>query len=287
MTFPVQQMTVEEYAEARRAIGDQVERRGRVYWSRSRCCFRRPLLLHEPLSLSPTEKPPVGLGGFEHVAASQRDANSTVSFLILDDLGSYGLNGLDHQRRRLIRNAARHFAVRPVTELAEFQEQGFQAYLSFYRRTHYAYHSERKRREHYRQWAKAVLDFPKSLVLGGYGPEGLTAISISYWVGDTLSYATFFSSTCALEKDIGELMFHALRETVGRQPGIRRIIVRRYQGGNGMDNYYLLRGARLVHEPACLCLNPFTGWLLKSFFPGRLALLQGGWNKRNADGRTK
>lgn len=282
MIFPLQQMTAEEYAEARRAIGDHVERRGTIHWSRSKFFFSRPLLLHEPLSPSPGERPSVGAGGYQYVAANPREANSTLSFLILDDLAGYELPGLSHRRRLLIKNAAKHFTVRPVRELAEFQEQGFHAYLSFYRRTHYGYRSQRSRHENFRRWAKAVLDFPKSLVLGGYGPEGLVAISISYWVRDTLSYATFFSSTVASEQGIGELMFHTLRTTAAQEPGIRQIIVRRYQGGNGMDQYYLLRGARLVHKPACLCLNPAAGWLLKSFFPARLALLRGDWAKRSA-----
>jgi hypothetical protein len=284
-TIPLQQMTVDEYAEARVAVGDRVERLGKVYWLRTKSFFYRPLLPYEPLSLSSAEIPPASVGGFQHVVADEREANSIMSFLMLHELSGYELQRLDHNRRRLIKNAAKHFVIRPVVELTEFQEKGFEAYLSFFRRTHYQYMSERRRRENYYRWAKTILGFPKSIVLGGYGEEGLTAVSVSYWVGEVLYYATFFCSTSALEKGVGELMFHALREAVCHEPGIREVFVRRFQGGNGMDKYYLLRGSRLVHKPARLCLSPFTQWMLRSFLPNRLALLKGDCVKRSfADG---
>jgi hypothetical protein len=118
------------------------------------------------------------------------------------------------------------------------------------------------------------------LILGGYDQrEDLRAISLSYWVGHTLFYATFFSDTVALQKGVGEIMFHRLRELVSQTPGIREVLLRRYQGGNGMDNYYLLRGAKVVIKPSKLQLDPVSKWILKSCFPARYGFLLGAETK--------
>ena len=217
------------------------------------------------------------MAGFQHAVPHQRDANSVMRFLILDDLPDYTLARLDHNRRRLIKNAAKHFSVQRIQDVAAFKEQGFAAYSCFYHRTGCAYKSERRSRADFARWAEAVLKCSKSLVLGGYDQAGgLRSVSISYWIGPTLTYATFFCDTPALQKGVGEVMFHVLRETAGRTPGIREVFVRKYQGGNGMDQYYLLRGAKLVVKPARLHLHPAVRWTLKSWFPGKYAVLSGG-----------
>jgi hypothetical protein len=68
-------------------------------------------------------------------------------------------------------------------------------------------------------------------------------------------------------------MFHRLRELASQTPGIQEVFVRRYQGGNGIDNYYLLRGAKLVTKPCKLWIDPVSKWILKSYFPARYAIL--------------
>jgi hypothetical protein len=267
-------MTVDDYADYQIATGNTVLRFGALYWLRSKGLFFRPLLLHEAYSPSVSDLPPLGLGGFQYLVLDWRKANSTMKFLILDDVHAYALGKLQSKRRLLIKNAARLFVVRPIQKIAEFQEQGFHAYCSFYQRTRYQYKSERTRKTQFDQWADAVLKCTKALVLGGYDQNGeLKSVSISHWVGKSLLYSTFFSDTPTLQKGIGELMFHVLREIASRTPGIEDVVVRRYQGGNGMDHYYLLRGTRLVCRPAKLRLHPATKWILKSCFPPRYATL--------------
>jgi hypothetical protein len=274
LDIEVLQMTVDEFADYQIAIGSAVERYGALYWLRKKGLFFRPLLLHEAFSPSASDLPPLGLGGFQYIVPDWHEANSTMRFLILDDVHAYALGKLQSKRRLLIKNAAKLFVVRPIKEIAEFQEQGFHAYSSFYQRTRYQYKPERTRRSQFDQWADAVLKCTKALVLGGYDQGGkLKSVSISHWVGKSLLYSTFFSDTPTLQKGIGELMFHVLRETASRTPGIEDVMVRRYQGGNGMDNYYLLRGARLVCRPAKLRLHPAAKWILKSCFPARYATL--------------
>ncbi len=275
MSREIQQMSVDEFAASRVALGERVKRFGDVCWVRTRCVFHFPLLPYD--ACSPSELPPVGLGGFQHVVSDRRMANSVMSFLILDEVQGYSLAKLNQKRRWLIREASKHFTIERITDVNAFKEQGFLAYASFYRRTGYSYKSERKRKADYARWAESVLRFPKALVFGGFDQSGaLRAVSISYWVEQTLYYATFFCDTPALQKGVGESMLHVLREAVSRTPGIREVLVRKYQGGNGMDQYYLLRGAKLVHRPANLRLHPATSSMLKLLFPLRYSLLVGG-----------
>jgi len=268
-------MTVEQFAAAQAALGTRVEKVGQVYWTRVRRFFGRPLLPYEAHAPAETEAPQAAWGGFQHVVTDERDANSTMNFLMLDDLGGYARGQLSHNRRRLINAAAKHLEIRPVRELGELQEQGFAVYSSFYQRTSYRYLSSRRHKENYCRWAATLFREAKTMILGAYGSGSLMAISVSYWVKGTLLYATYFSNTAALRQGASELMFHALREGVAQIPGIRQVFVRRYQGGNGMDQYYLMRGAKLVIKPARLRLQPAVAWVLKRWVPQQYALLRG------------
>jgi hypothetical protein len=274
MSFEVQRMDPDEFAACQIARGERAERHGGVWWLRARRFFYRPLLPYQTYSLPEIDLPPIGFGGLQYAVANPQEANATMSLLMLENVRDYSLDAVSHNRRRLIKNAARQFVIHPMRDVAEFKEQGFVAYSSFYQRTHYKYKSERIRRDNYARWVDTILECPKAFILGGYERTGrLEAVSISYCVEETLIYSTFFSKTSALRKGIGELMFHALRETACSTPGLREVFVRRYQGGNGMDSYYLMRGARLVVKPAKVRLHPVARLILKFCFPPRYAAL--------------
>ncbi len=275
MKIRPQQMTVEECAAVQTALGVTVQKAGRVYWTRGNGFFWRPLLDYQAIEPAGMEAPRGAWGGFQHVVPEERDGNSSIGFLMLDELRGYALNQVSHNRRRLISNAAKLMEVRMVRNLAELQEQGFAAYTSFYRRTRYQFLRGRRRKANFDRWAATLLSEPKTMVLGAYGSGGLVAVSVSYWVEGTLFYATYFSHSTALHQGASELMFHALREAAAGTPGIQEVLVRRYQGGNGMDQYYLMRGAKLVWKPARLRLNPAMRWVLKHWWPGKYATLRG------------
>ena len=208
-----------------------MEKFGAVYWVRTSGLFFRPLL--ETCPISEPDWPEVHIGGFQCVIPGPNEANSVMKFLMLDEVQHYELGKLRHDRRLLIKKAAKQFAVRPIQDGTQFREQGFQAYRSFYQRTRYHYKSERVRRENYDRWVDSVLKSRKTLILGAYDQrEELRAVSLSYWVGHTLSYATFFADTAALQKGVGaRRCFIACANWSVRRPEIREVFVRRYAGG--------------------------------------------------------
>ena len=273
--IPLQQMPLDAYAQVQTAVGARVERVGGVYWNRVRRIFCRPLLPHEELPANVAEERRSGCAGFQYVVADPQAANSAMGFIVLEREPDYSLEAVSHNRRRLIKSAAKKMEVRPIRDLPELQTQGYAAYAAFYRRTRYEYLAARRREVNFRHWATAQLQDPRATVLGAYWDGRLAAVSVAFWVRDTLLYATHFSGVEALRQGASELLLHALRAAVARTPGIAQILVRRYQGGNGMDQYYLMRGAKLVHKPARLQLEPLVRLGLRICRPRQYALLQG------------
>jgi hypothetical protein len=78
-----------------------------------------------------------------------------------------------------------------------------------------------------------------------------------------------------LRKNVGELLFHELRMLAAGEMGIRDIFVRPYQGGNSLDQYYLLRDCKLVRKPAFLEMPSVTRSLLRRLMPQKYAQLCG------------
>jgi hypothetical protein len=267
-------MTLAEYARLEEAAGARLVERGGVFWRRVRPFFYRPLLLSEPVDertlLAPCRWP----GGFQHVVCDPAHANSTMNFLVYHQTGDYDLQNISHEHRRVIKKAARRFQVRLVESLPELVEQGHRAYLSFYQRTGYGYLADRKNKASFAAWAERLMR-SKAIVLGAYGDEGLTAVSVSYWIADTLEYASLFADTASLKQGVCEVLLHELRRAVGQQPMICHIVARNYQGGIGLDQYYLLRGAQIVRKPARFVVNAAARVTLRTFFPRAYAGLSG------------
>ena len=120
-----------------------------------------------------------------------------------------------------------------------------------------------------------AVQLPGDFVLGAYSGMILAAVSVSFWVNGTLIYATLFAESEAQGKGVCELMLHELRMAAAQNTGISQILIRTYQGGNSRDQYYLLRGCKLVSKPAHLHINPVAEFLLRRFAPGAYAKLRG------------
>jgi hypothetical protein len=275
MGFSIKAMTIVQYAEMQRMSGAAVILRHGTYWRRVRPFFYRPILPLEAHRADGQPRPFPWPNGYQHVVTAGEPSNSTLNFIVLDNLQSYSLGTLSHRRRHLITHAGQSFEVRPITASGELKQQGHRVYLSFFRRTKYSYKSERQQKVIFDQWADALFRHPAMLVLGGYGGDGLVAISTSCLVNTTLVYSTLICETAAMKKNVGEVMFHELRRIAANQPEISRIYVRNYQGGGSHDQYYLMRGCRLERIPALLDLPTPARTLIPRFLPKQYARLCG------------
>lgn len=275
MDFPLHPLSPTEYAAVERGLGAKVLERHGIFWRQVRPFFFRPVLPTQEFSAPEISRPFGWPNGFQFALADGATANSQMNFLMLDGLRDYSGEQLGRRRKQLVRSASQLFQVRPLRNLREFQEQGFRAYRSFYNRTGYTHRADRKDEKTFHAWAEKVFSHPKVILLGGYGADGLVGVSRSYLVDGTLVYATLFCETDALKKNLGELMFHELRLLAASDPRIAEIFVRHYQNGNSLDQFYLLRGCKLVSKPARLVLPAGIGAGIKFFLPRQHALLTG------------
>jgi hypothetical protein len=78
-----------------------------------------------------------------------------------------------------------------------------------------------------------------------------------------------------MKLNLGEVMFHELRQFAAQQVGIEEIFVRTYQGGNSLDQYYLLRGCQLVRRPARLQSSASTQLLVRCLMPRKYSQILG------------
>lgn len=273
-TLP-QSLSPSEYAVMERELGARIIERNGIFWRQVRPFYFRPALPVMEFSESQIVRPFPWPAGFQYAVKEKARANSALNFIMLDGLRDYSLESLGRRRKQLVRHALQTFQVRPLRDLGEFQGQGFRAYRSFYERTGYTHRADRKNERAFHRWAEMVFRHPKVILLGGYGPEGLLGVSRSYLVGGTLVYATLFCETDSLKKNLGELMFHELRMFAARDARIAQIYVRNYQDGNSLDQYYLMRGGKLVSRPARLELPAFLGAGIRHFMPRQYAMLCG------------
>lgn len=271
----IKPISLQDYAELQTRFGTKVIRKNGQYWRQIRPFFYRPLLPVEAQSSTDRHSPVSWPSGFQYVLPDGDQANSTMNFIMLENLANYSLTSLTHKRRQMITRAAQQFQVRPIRDPQELKEKGHRVYLSFQQRTQYNYKTNRTNRAVFDQWVDNLFWNPNAILLGGYGPDGLAAISNSYWVNHTLVYSTLICETESMKKNLGELMFHVIRELAGRQPGLQEIYVRSYQGGNSLDQYYLLRGCQLIRKPARLEISPAIRSLVRWVSPRQFKQLCG------------
>ncbi len=265
-----------EFADFDRILRQPVSLVHGVYWKRVRFFFYRPVLPFQECMPGTAVAPWPGLmGGFQHAVPSTGFANSFLNYLMFDNARNYSLENLDYNRKRQVRLAMKQFEIRPVSNLDEFKKEAYAAYLSFFERTQYQYASGRRDRNFFCQWADDLFKINKGLVLGGYHKGALRGVSISSLVDDTLCYSTFFCDTDSMRMGLSDLMLHSVRQAVADKQCAGQIFAGMYKGGKSLDDFYLLRGCKLVRKPALLHLNPLAAFVLRCFFPGYFARLKG------------
>ena len=269
-------MTLDRYADFQRRTGHKVRRVNDIWWRQVRPFFWRPLMPFYEYASSSVQPPTFGvLGGIQHVVPKGEPANSSISFLMFEDASRYHLDLLDYNRKRQVRLASKHFQIRPMRSPEELASMGHNVYLSFYERTRYAFLADRCSPAKFQEWCEILFCSPDPLVWGAFRGEVLCAVSVSHIVEDSWHYATFFSDSTAMKQHVSDLMLHSVRQMAADLGGLKQVFAGLYHGGQGTDEFYLLRGARLLNRPARLWLNPVAEILLRCFRPVQYAQLFG------------
>jgi hypothetical protein len=265
---PLAAMTADEYAALQIAMGEKVVRSGGVWWRAVRPFFYRPLLPFRELAPDRAAYPTLArLGAAQHLVSEGVPANSSMSLIVFDDPQSYSLELLDKSRRRDLRRSMERFVVKRLTDVDDFSTSGHPVYLSFYERTRYAYKSDRTDPRRFAEWARTLMGFPKVCVLGAYRDDELVAVGVSFLVEDALFISSIFAESSALAGLVSESVLHGMREQVAGVRDVNLIFAAMAGMERGLDNFYLLRGARLESKPAWLSLNPLMSIVLQTLRP--------------------
>ena len=269
-------MTIEEFAAFEGIFGQRIIAVNGTYWGQVRPLFYRPLLTYQEYQPGLVIPPSLSLlGGFQHAVPPAEKGNSCLNLLMFEKAEAYSLDCLDYNRKRQAKLAAKKFIIRPITDITEFKQKAYPVYLSFYERTRYQYGSQRTKQGYFSRWADALFRISNLVILGGYHNGELGGVSLSLLVEDSLCYATFFCNIESLRLGLSDLMLHFVREAVAEGQYAKQIFAGLYKGGKGLDDFYLLRGCKLVKKPALLHINPVAKALLMRFLPEQYARLRG------------
>jgi hypothetical protein len=284
MPFSWQQMSQEDFAAFVGLLGPRITQAGDMYWGEVRRFFYRPLLPLREFKPGTIRTPLLAtVGGAQYAVSPGADANSCLNWLVFDQTRDYSTAKLDKNRRRQVKLAAREFVIRRMTDLEEFKRQAHPVYLSFQNRTGYKVGANRRDPARFAAWAEAVFSVPNVLVLGGYREGELGGVSLTYRVGSTIFYATFFCNDDALERYLSDLMLHTVRESAAAAPEVTHVYAGMFKGSRGLDDFYLHRGAKLLRQPARLEINPLARVLLQKFMPKQFDQLLGNLTAEQMD----
>ena len=191
------------------------------------------------------------------------------------DAAAYSLKSLDAVRRRQVRLADERFVIRSMDDVNEFKTKAYAVYLSFYERTRYKTGAWRRYADGFARWADALFRDPRVVLLGGYEGYQLRGVSMSMRVEDTVIYATSFCDSESLKTFLPDLLLHTVREMSANQPGIAQVFAGMCIGERGLDDFYTLRGCKLMKKPAVLHLSLLANGLLRFGMPKLYAKLLG------------
>jgi hypothetical protein len=257
--FSWENMNADSFAQFERLLGKSAFKVNDVYWRQVRPGFYRPLIQFKEYPTATTPLPRLAiLGAAQHAVPQGERANSSLNCICFRDTARYTMATLDQNRNRQVRLALKQFEIRQVTSPDEVKRDGHLAYVSFFERTKYEYGSKRLDPLYFAKWVESLFQLSSVLVLGGYHEGKLVGLSVSFLVDRTVCYASFFCTTPALKSYLSDLMLHAVRSAAARHPTVDEVFAGLYKGDNGLDRFYLLRGAQCIRKPAVLRINPFV-----------------------------
>ena len=114
--------------------------------------------------------------------------NSFLNPIVFDELRDYDITKLRYSVQKHIKKALKNdVTVSRIIDEREFCEVAYPCYVSFYERTKYAFDPGRRHKEGFSRWARAVFQFPETLVFGAFAGPELVSFKIACLVGRSVS----------------------------------------------------------------------------------------------------
>jgi len=240
-----------------------------VWWRRVRSLFFRPLNVHVAYPVG-TRGPRLGmaLGAVQFSVEQSDSARSFIRMIVGHAPQAYSASALPSNVQRDIRKGCRNHQIRWIQTADAMVEHGFHVYREFQQRTHYQHLIERLDQNGFADWVKRVFEFRDIRVLGAYHEDSLSAVAITFRVGETLHYSSYFGNAFSLGSCASDCMLHTVR-TAAAAPdsGVSRVHSAGAGMPRGLDNFYLRRGFKYFDQPALIRGNPLTLVVLRLMAP--------------------
>lgn len=267
-------MTLEEYYQLERAMGSiirVIQGRG---WRQVRPGFWRPAFPFQTVPRGSAQVPVTSwMVGYQHAVDDWKQANSALRFIVYENPREYRLDREPKGFRQNVRRALKTFVVREIGGAKQFVEEAWPVYCSFWKRTRYAWRSDRIRRDRFAAWSAALFSSGKVMVFGAYRDGHLMGVNSVYQVGQVVVAGPTFCHTAALKDRVSDALLHVLR-TVAAQCVDAVCLFRGMASGKpSLDAAKLERGALPVEVPAYCRLQPWAYLALRIFWPDALRRL--------------
>jgi hypothetical protein len=276
MTFSWAPVTLEDFARFQRHMGITIAVVNGTYWTEVRPFFYRPMVIWKIFEENITVTPSLAsIGGVQYSVAKADAANSYLNWFSYDHIHAYSAESLAKNPRRQLRIGQSNFEVRQIVDSSTFIREAWPVYRAFHERTHYRTGSHRRNPVAFAAWAESLFRIPGVLALGGYHQGQLGGVGLSLLLDDTVYYASVFCDDRALKLSLYDVLWHTLRESAATQQNIQQLFMGTYTGNPGLDRFKILRGAKLVRQPARLQLNPIAKFALRQFMTAQYSRLLG------------
>lgn len=278
-------MSVDEWAAYEQRVNRvSLVNVGGIWWRPVRALFFRPLnvMTQYPEAL---RGPVLGsaLGAIQFPVAPSASVHSYIRLIMSEDASSYSAADLPAPVQRHIRKGCRNFTVRRIEDPGLMIREGFDVYREFQARTGYQHLKARLRRDYFTTWVGRLFSFPDIRVLGAFHGEALSAIAITFRVGDSIHYNSYFGNEFTLANRASDCMLHAVRSAAAMDAGVRRVFAAGAGMPRGLDDFYLRRGFRYVDQAAIVRGNPLTLSILRFLAPRAYRKLFGETEDTGAD----
>jgi hypothetical protein len=259
----------EAFAREQEAVGDLVHFHHGVWWKRLKPGFCQPCFLFRGIDhrecWPQRARSPLG---FMHIAAPGSPANSVYRMIGREQVQTYSLRQADKKRRNLVRAAMARLEVRPVTQLSDLTQDGYEAYVSYRERTGWG--RDKSRRAVFEPWIAKAFRRPNRIVLGAYLADKLVAFMLPCAARDVAFVSFIAAHSDALWAHPNDALYHAFLCIARQTPGIQLADMGPTSSKATLDSFKLHYGQ--VRELPCYtwvnpAVNVLLGWHMRQRYP--------------------
>jgi hypothetical protein len=275
-------MTVEELVTADGAAGERFHLSGGVWWREVKPYFYQPALFTARVPIN-GPKPSFwrAMGGYYHMVPDGSPCNGTMVVTEVAEPAAYSLERLTGPARSQIRRGLARTRIRPMTNLDDILNDGYQVYLRWEKRTHDA-RVKRSSPDTFRSWMTRLFEHPHNVILGTYHEDRLISYVVFYAAGGVADLTKSFTDLRFSGFYPSVALLYAFVRIAGQNPTIHKACHGLKSYKTSLERFKIKFGFSHVTYPAYICLRrPFRP-LARRLMPVEYRRLMGQYDDEGA-----